>query len=160
MPIISPHKSSPLLDGRQSDRAMLVRRGIQRLFLSMRISLLPEMTLASGRRADLIALTDKGDIWIVEIKTSVADLRTDGKWPDYRDYCDRLYFATHAGVPPEIFPQDCGLLIADSYGADWLREAPEHRLAPARRKVLTRQFARLAADRLVLAEFAASGNPE
>jgi len=157
MPIITPHTTTPLIDGRQSDRAMLVRRGVQRLFTNMRISLLPEFTLASGRRADLISLTEKGELIIVEIKSSIEDFRVDTKWPEYRAYCDRLFFATHDGVPAEIFPEDCGLLIADGYGAHILREAPEHRLAPARRKVLTRQFAQLAADRLMRAELAAHG---
>lgn len=161
MAIITPHKMpTPLIDGRQSDSAMLVRRGVQRLFFNMRISLLPEFTLVSGRRADLITLSDKGDIFIVEIKSSIEDFRVDNKWPEYRDYCDRLFFATHDGVPADIFPQDCGLLIADGYGAHILREAPEHRLAPARRKTLTRQIAQLAADRLMRAEFVAHGAQE
>lgn len=157
MALVTPHKISPLLDGRQSDRAMMVRRGVQRHFFDLRIALLPEMTLASGRRADLMTLTEKGDFWIVEIKTSIEDFRVDSKWPDYRDYCDRLYFATHEGVPAEIFPEECGLIVADNYGAHILREAPDHRLAPARRKTLMRQFARVAADRLMQAELAAHG---
>lgn len=157
MAIVTPHKLSPLLDGRQSDRAMMIRRGVQRFFVDLRVSLIPEMTLASGRRADLMALTEKGDLLIVEIKSSIEDFRVDSKWPGYRDYCDRLYFATHDGVPADIFPEDCGLIVADGYGAHLLREAPEHKLAPARRKTLTRQFARLAADRLMQAELAAHG---
>ena len=157
MAIITPHKTSPLIDGRQSDRALLLRRGVQRFFYEMRVSLLPEMTLASGRRADLIGLTEKGDLFIIEIKSSIEDFRVDTKWPGYRDYCDRLYFATHDGVPSEIFPEDCGLIIADGYGAHLMREAPEHKLAGARRKTLTKQFAKLAADRLMQAELAAHG---
>lgn len=156
MPLVSPHKSSPLIDGRQSERAMLVRRGVQRLLLEMRLSAVAEMSLASGRRADLIALTAKGDIWIIEIKTSIEDFRVDRKWPQYRDFCDRLFFATHAGVPLSIFPEECGLFLSDGYGAHVVRDAPEHRLAPARRKAVTLQFARMAADRLVAAEWAAT----
>lgn len=155
MTIVSPHSDSPLLDGRQSDRAMMVRRGVQRLFSEMRVALLPELTLGSGRRADLIALTEKGEFWIVEIKTSIEDFRVDRKWPDYRLHCDRLFFATHAGVPAEIFPEECGLILSDGYGAHLLREAPEHKLAAARRAALTRQFARAAAERLLAAELAA-----
>jgi len=156
MPVISPYRTSPLIDGRQSDRAMMVRRGMQRLFAEMRLAVLPELTLASGRRADLIALTPKADIWIIEIKTSIEDFRVDRKWPDYRHFCDRLFFATHSGVPLEIFPDECGLFLSDGYGADLMRDAPEHRLAPARRKALTLQFARAAADRLLAAELAAT----
>lgn len=155
MTIVSPHSDSPLVDGRQSDRALLVRRGVQRLFCEMRVALLPEMTLGSGRRADLIGLTEKGDVWIVEIKTSIEDFRVDRKWPDYRLHCDRLFFATHPGVPSEIFPEECGLILSDGYGAAVLRDAPEHRLAAPRRTALTRQFARLAAERLLAAELVA-----
>ncbi|OCW56068.1 MmcB family DNA repair protein [Hoeflea olei] len=155
MPIVSPHLDNPLIDGRQSVRAMMVRRGVQRLFSDLRLSVVPELTLASGRRADLVALAENGEIWIVEIKTSIEDYRTDLKWPDYRRHCDRLLFATHAGVPMEIFPPDCGLILADDWAGHLVREAPEHRLAPATRKAMLVRFARAAADRLLQAELLA-----
>ncbi|SOE17025.1 hypothetical protein SAMN05877838_1912 [Hoeflea halophila] len=156
MPIISPHSDNPLVDGRQSDRAMMVRRGVQRLLADLRLSMMPELALASGRRADLVALGPSGEIWIVEIKSSIEDYRTDRKWPDYRQHCDRLFFATHSGVPADIFPQDCGLIVADEWSGHLFREAPEHRLAAATRKAMMLRFARAAADRLLLAELAAS----
>jgi hypothetical protein len=83
MTILSIHDDNPLVDGRQSNRALMVRRGVQRLFTELRHAVLPELTLASGRRADLISLSAKGEIWIVEIKTSIEDFRVDRKWPDY-----------------------------------------------------------------------------
>ena len=159
MTIVSLHNDNPLLDGRQSDRAMMVRRGVQRMLMEMRHAVLPELTLASGRRADLISLSDKGEIWIVEIKTSIEDFRVDRKWPDYRRHCDRLFFATHKDVPLDIFPEDCGLLLSDGYGAHLLREAPEHKLPPATRKAVTLDFSRIAAQRLMLAEWAAHAPP-
>lgn len=155
MPIVSPHARHPLIDGRQSDRAMLVRRGVQRLLAEMRHASLPELPLASGRRADIVAMAPGGEIWIVEIKSSIEDFRVDTKWPEYRLHSDRLFFATHPGVPVEIFPEDCGLILSDGYGAHILREAPEHRLAGATRKAMTLKFARAAADRLLAAEWAA-----
>ncbi|TPW28392.1 MmcB family DNA repair protein [Pararhizobium mangrovi] len=159
MPLVSPHAASPLIDGRQSERAMMVRRGVQGRLAAMRLSVLPELTLPNGRRADLIALSPKGEVWIVEIKTSVQDLRVDGKWPEYRPFCDRLFFATHSGVPAEIFPAECGLMVADGYDAHLLREAPEHRIAPARRKAIVLQVAQAAADRLMRAEHAIAAIP-
>ena len=156
MTILSVYNSNPLIDGRQSERALLIRRGMQVLLRDMRHAVLPELSLASGRRADLISLSDKGEIWIIEIKSSIEDFRVDRKWPEYRLHCDRLYFATHPGVPAEIFPEDCGLIVTDGYAAEMLREAPEHRLAPARRKAMTLVFARLAADRLMQAEWSAN----
>ena len=148
MTLVHIGSNNPLVDGRQSARAMMVRRGVQLLLDAV----LPELTLGNGRRADLISLSARGDIWIIEIKTSIEDFRVDRKWPEYRAHCDRLYFATHKDVPLEIFPEDCGLILSDGYGAHLLREAPEHRLSPATRKSLTLSFARIAAQRLLAAE--------
>jgi len=155
MTILSIAVNNPLIDGRQSDRAMLVRRGLQILLNDMRFAVLPELALANGRRADLVGLSEKGEIWIIEIKSSIEDFRVDRKWPDYRAYCDRLFFATHPEVPLDIFPDDCGLLLSDGYGAHLLREAPEHKLPPATRKAVTLDFSRSAAQRLMMAEWAA-----
>ena len=154
MALMTHPMPNPLSDGRQSERALLVRRGVQRLFMDMGAVMLPELTLVSGRRADLMVLTPKSDFWIIEIKSSVEDLRADNKWPDYRDWCDRLFFATHPGVPDGIFPGEAGFILSDGYGAEILRDAPEHRLAGARRKALTTRFARAGAQRLLMAELA------
>lgn len=155
MPIVSPIKPpNPLVDGRQSERAMLVRRGVQRLFLEMGATLLPELCLVTGRRADLVALMKNGDVWIIEVKSSIEDFRVDRKWPEYRLFCDRFFFATHPEVPAEIFPEECGFILSDGYGAEILREAPEHRLAAPTRKALTLRMARTGAARLMAAEMA------
>lgn len=154
MPIVSPILRNPLADGRQSERALLVRRGVQRLLMEMGAHVLPELSLSTGRRADLVALTRQGDIWIIEIKSSVEDFRTDRKWPDYRLHSDRLFFATYPDVPAEIFPQDCGFILSDGYGAEIMREAPEHRMAAATRKALMLRIARAGAARLLAAELA------
>lgn len=159
MPIISPIRSNPLVDGRQSDRAMLVRRGVQRLMLDMGAHVLPEISLSTGRRADLVALTAAGDIWIVEIKSSVEDFRVDRKWPQYRLHSDRFFFATHPHVPASIFPEDCGFILSDGYGAEILREAPEHRLGAPARKALMLRIARAGAARLLAAELAGVSVP-
>ena len=155
MTILSIAVNNPLIDGRQSERAMLVRRGVQVLLNDMRLAVLPELALANGRRAELVGLSERGEIWIIEIKSSIEDFRVDRKWPDYRAYCDRLFFATHPDVPLDIFPADCGLLLSDGYGAHLLREAPEHKLPPATRKSVTLDFSRTAAQRLMMAEWAA-----
>ncbi len=154
MPIVSPIAQNPLIDGRQSERAMLVRRGVQRLLVEMGAQVLPELSLATGRRADLVALTRTGDIWIIEIKSSIEDFRVDRKWPDYRLHCDRFFFATHPGVPADIFPDECGFILSDGYGAEVMREAPEHRIAAATRKALMLRIARAGAARLLAAELA------
>jgi hypothetical protein len=136
------------VDGRQSETALAVARGASRLLLSLGFSCVSELALASGRRADLVGLDAGGEIWIVEIKSSVADFRADQKWQDYRLHCDRLFFATCMEVPHEIFPPDTGLIVADAFGAQMMCEAPEHRLPAATRKAMMLAFARAAALRL------------
>ena len=125
----------------------MVRRGVMLHLMERRFSIVPELVLASGRRADIAALSQSGDVWIVEIKSSVEDFRTDQKWPEYRAHCDRFFFATHSGVPEDIFPQEAGFFLADAHGAHQLRDAPDHRLAAATRKAMLIRFARAAADR-------------
>jgi hypothetical protein len=159
MPIVSPISINPLADGRQSERAMVVRRGVQRLLTNMGAHVLPELCLASGRRADLVAMTHTGDIWIIEIKSSIEDFRVDRKWPEYRLFSDRFFFATHPDVPAEIFPDECGFILSDGYGAEIMREAPEHRLAAATRKALMLRIARAGAARLLAAELAGMSVP-
>ncbi|MFN3685222.1 MmcB family DNA repair protein [Salinarimonas sp.] len=132
-------------DGRQSPAALAIQRGVRRMLAAMDCASLCEFTLRSGRRADVIALARDGCVSIVEIKSSVRDFRADRKWPDYRDFCDRLYFAVDASTPLDILPPETGLILADGYGAEILREPPHHPLAPARRKALTLRFARAAA---------------
>jgi hypothetical protein len=111
-------------------------------------STVSELPLPSGRRADLVALNARGEVWIVEIKSSLADLRADQKWEDYRQHCDCLFFAFTSELPCEIFPDDVGLIVADAYGAYLQCEAPEHRLPAATRKVMMLRFAQTAAQRL------------
>jgi hypothetical protein len=135
-------------DGRQSETALAVQRGVGRLLRAEGFSVVTELTLLSGRRADIIAINPAGTIFIIEVKSSIEDFRADHKWQDYRMHCDRLYFATHASVPQMIFPEDAGFILADAHGAEVLREAPEHRLAGATRKAVTLRFAHAAANRL------------
>lgn len=135
-----------------ADIAGRIRRGVRRHLYQQGWASLPEFTLATGRRADIFALAPDGTAMIIEIKSGLADYRADAKWQEYRDFCDRFYFAIDANFPQEIIPAECGLIIADAWGAEILRESAEIRLAPARRKALTLSFARLAADRTLLIE--------
>ena len=135
-------------DRRQSPAAAAIARGVRRLLWTLGLASIPELSLPNGRRADVAALSDKGEVWIVEVKSSVADFRADSKWPDYRDYCDRLLFAVDREFPADILPTDAGLIIADQYGAAILRDAPPTPLSGARRKVMALRFARTAAIRL------------
>lgn len=144
----SPIYLQPPPDGRQSLTAAAVQRGLCRLLRDLGCAVLTEFTLASGRRADVTAIKPNGAVWIIEIKSSPADFHVDGKWPEYRDYCDQLFFAVPTTLDVVIMPEDAGLIVADQYGAEILRDAPLHPLAAARRKAVTLGFARVAAQRL------------
>ena len=122
-----------------------VCRGAGRLLRALSFAVVNELSLANGRRADIVGLSPAGDIWIVEVKSCLEDLRVDGKWPEYRDFSDALFFAVTPGFPLEVLPADTGLILADRYGAEIVRQAPEVRLAAARRKAMTLRFARAAA---------------
>ena len=128
-------------------------RSVLRLLGDMNLAGITEMTLANGRRADIAAVGPKGEITIVEIKSSVADFRSDGKWPDYRPFCDRFYFAVSHGFPKDLIPDETGLIVADGFGGAILRQPDTTPLAPARRKAMTLRFARLAAYRSAQAAY-------
>ena len=113
------------------------------------------MTLPNGRRADLMALGPKGQIFIVEVKSSVEDFRTDAKWREYQPYCDAFAFAVAPEFPRQILPDEPGLIVADGFGGAVLREATPAPLAGARRKALTLAFGRLAALRAAGAQLTA-----
>jgi hypothetical protein len=128
--------------------AALICRGVCRSLAERGYASLTEFPLANGRRADVIGLGRGGDLVIVEVKSSVADFRADRKWPEYWDFCDRLYFAVGDGFPRDLIPEECGLVVADGFAAAFLREPATRALVAARRKALTLRFALTAASRL------------
>ncbi len=140
-----------------SDRLVAadVVRGVSRLLYRQDILGVPEVPLGNGRRADIMALGPKGEIIIIEVKVSRADLLGDGKWPDYLDYCDRYFWAVPQGFDLTLFdreelaPEQTGLILADRYDAAILREAAPRPLAGARRKAETLRVARMAARRVM-----------
>jgi hypothetical protein len=137
-----------IFDGRQSPTAAAVQRGVCRMLRMAGFAMLTEFALASGRRADVIAISPKGRIVIVEIKSSLADYRADVKWPEYWAFCDQLFFAIPTDLAPDIIPPDAGLIVADAWGAEIVRCPSERPLPAARRKSLTLGLARAAALRL------------
>ena len=125
----------------------LVTRGAARLMVQLGYAPLLEAPLPNGRRADVLALGPRGDLVIVEVKSSLEDFRADQKWRDYQPYCDVFYFAVAPEFPRAVLPEGPGLIVADGFGGAILIEAPAAPLAGARRKALTLAFARLAALR-------------
>ena len=106
-----------------------------------------EVTLAIGLRVDVMAIGPKGEIWVVECKSSRADFTSDGKWQGYLDWADRFFWAVGPEFPAELLPPETGLILADGYSAEIVRIGPETRLAGARRKAVTLRFAHHCARR-------------
>jgi len=124
-----------------------VTLGAARVLVDLGYAPLAEVSLPNGRRADLMALGRKGEVVIVEVKSSIEDFRVDRKWTEYAPYCDQFYFAVAPSFPRDVLPEDTGLIIADRFGGVVALDAAEAPMAPARRKALTLAFARLAALR-------------
>ncbi|EAR52593.1 hypothetical protein OG2516_05778 [Oceanicola granulosus HTCC2516] len=125
----------------------LLARGVCRHLLSLDFVSVEELTPERGLRVDVMAMGRKGEIWVVECKSSRADFQSDHKWQGYLPWCDRFFWAVDEAFPVELLPEDTGLIIADAYDAEIVRMAPEAKLAPARRKKLVATFARHAALR-------------
>lgn len=124
-----------------------VTRGAVRAFRGLGYVALAEVTLPNARRADLMAISPRGELFIAEVKSSLEDFRVDRKWRDYLDFCDRFAFAVSPEFPQHVLPQEPGLLVCDGFGGALVREAPLSPLSGSRRKALTIAFARLAALR-------------
>lgn len=139
---------SALSGPRPPERTAAIRRAAGRLCLALGWTPLHEVTLPNGRRADILALRPDGGFACVEVKSGAADFLADGKWPEYREYADSLFFAVDADFPQHLLPPDAGLIVACDGLAELLRESPVHMLPPARRRALLHRFARLAAARL------------
>lgn len=135
-------------DGRQSEMARAVARGTRRMLSAHGYSTVTELRLADGRRADIVGLAPDGTLVIVEVKSSIADFRADAKWRFYQGFCDRLFFAIPAVIPAAVMPDDAGLIVADAYGAELVRDAVERRLPAATRRAMFIRFGQAAADRL------------
>lgn len=130
------------------DITAALARGVTRMLADHGLASVLEVPLANGRRADVMALTASGEIWIVETKSCLADYACDQKWPEYLEYCDKFFFGVTEEFPREIIPEDAGLIVADGFNGAILRDTTTRPLAGARRKAVTLLFARLAAMRL------------
>ncbi|MFK7835352.1 MAG: MmcB family DNA repair protein [Sulfitobacter sp.] len=143
MALIPQSSAVPVLQPGQ-----LLARGVARHLISHGFACVEELVPTRGLRVDVMALGPKGEIWVVECKSSRADFASDAKWQGYLEWADRFFWAVDQDFPTELLPDDTGLIIADSYGGEIIRMGPETRLAPARRKVMVQKFAVHAARRL------------
>ena len=142
----------PLPRQMRPDITIAVCRGARRLMRQAGYSVLLEMPLPDGRRADIFAVAPGGELTIVEVKSSLEDWRVDVKWPDYLDWCDLLYFAVPVDFPLVLIPDEIGLIVADAYGGEVLRHPVRRPVVAARRKSLLIDCARLASERLAQLE--------
>ncbi len=141
-------RAPPVAAAGFAERAAAIRRASARLCARLGWAPVHEVSLPNGRRPDILALRADGGFACIEVKSGVRDFLADDKWPEYRAFCDRLYFAVDADFPAALLPDSVGLIVAVGLEADLLRDAPDHPLAPARRRSLLHRFATLAALRL------------
>ena len=127
-----------------------IARGVMRHFSQVGLSSLSEFSPTRGLRVDIITLGMSDEIWIVECKSGQNDFKSDKKWQNYLDWCDRYFWAVDANFPIGILPSDTGVIIADSYDASILRDSPLNKLSAARRKKIMNSVARSACNRLML----------
>ncbi|MBB5223201.1 hypothetical protein HNP73_003148 [Amaricoccus macauensis] len=137
-----------LLDALQPGQRLA--RGVSRLLRTLDFAPLPEFVPSPGLRVDVAGLGPRGEIWVVECKSSRADFVSDLKWGGYLEWCDRFFWAVDSEFPAELLPGDAGLILADAWDAEIVRWPEESVLPGARRRALTRRFARTAAGRLAL----------
>ena len=126
----------------------LLARGVSRHLRGHGFVSIEEFVPTRGLRVDVMGLGPKGEIWVIECKSSRADFQSDHKWQGYLEWCDRYFWAVDSEFPTELLPDGTGLIIADAYDAEIIRMAPESKLAGARRKVMIQKFATHAARRL------------
>ena len=101
-----------------ADRAAAIRRATARLCARLGWAPVHEVPLPNGRRADILALRADGGFACIEVKSGVRDFLVDDKWPEYRAFCDRLYFAVDADFPTGLLPASVGLIVAVGLEAD------------------------------------------
>ena len=145
---MDPHPDQPPVDLLPPMPGQRLARGVARALRQFDFVTVEELVPTPGLRVDLMALGPKGEIWVIECKSSRADFRADQKWQGYLDWCDRFFWAVGGDFPAELLPADTGLILADAYDAEILRMGPETPLPAARRKVMVQKFARHAATRL------------
>ena len=143
MAIVNFQSTSPVIQPGQ-----LLARGVARHLVGHGFACVEELVPARGLRVDVMALGPKGEIWVVECKSSRADFTSDSKWQGYLEWADRFFWAVDTDFPTDLLPEDTGLIIGDAYGAEIIRMGPLSPLAPARRKVMVQKFAFHAARRL------------
>ncbi|MBE88263.1 MAG: hypothetical protein CMM76_02335 [Rhodospirillaceae bacterium] len=136
------------INDKNDHTAAALTRGLSRYFRGLGQVCISEFALKNRRRADIVALDQAGFFTIVEIKSGRSDFITDHKWQDYLEFCDRFYFAVDQSFPNEIIPSTCGLIIADEYYAEIIRDCQVDKMHSARRRAMTLRFARTAAQRL------------
>ena len=123
-------------------------RGVCRHLRGLDFAALIEFAPTPALRVDVMALGPRGEIWIVECKSSRMDYVSDQKWGGYLEWCDRFFWAVDLAFPTEILPGDAGVIVADAHDAEIQRWPEARALLGARRRALTLRFARAASGRL------------
>ena len=143
-----PPQSRPPAQTAAPKPRQILARGVCRMLGSLGFVGVEEFVPARGLRLDVLALGPKGELWVIECKSSRADFTSDRKWHTYLEWGDRFFWAVDSAFPTGLLPEETGLILADGYGGEVVRMGDEAKLPPARRKLITRKFAQHAARRL------------
>ena len=129
-------------------KTQLLTKGALRYLRQAGYAVICELRLNNNRRVDIMGIDRKGKILIVEVKSGPEDYHADDKWRDYLPYCDRFLFAIGQDFPVALIPDEIGVMIADGYFADIVRDGALGVVNGGRRKAILLAFARKSANRL------------
>lgn len=138
-----------------SPAAKTVLKGTKRLLGSLGYGAIEEFPLKNNRRADLLAISKKADLSIVEVKSGIADFRADTKWTDYLDFCDRFFFAVSPDFPIDYiknhpaYSERVGIILADQHGGEIIVPSIALPLHTSRRKTIVQRLAFIAGRRAI-----------
>ena len=95
-----------------------IARGVMRHFAQIGMHSLSEFSPARGLRVDIITLGMSDEIWIVECKSGQSDFKSDKKWQNYLDWCDRYFWAVDRKFPIDILRVTWGYILLKDAAAD------------------------------------------
>jgi hypothetical protein len=114
-----------------------IKTEVAKYFHARRRAIFFELGLNKGGklRADVFALSMRGEVSIVEVKSCLADFKADCKYMGYAEYCTQLYLAMPLEVYEKVkdtIPKTVGVFLYQQHG-DRLERI---RILPAKKRAL------------------------
>ena len=99
--------------------AMITKRAYKGSLIVEEVGLPIDKDWTKSLRADLMEVTKENRLIIYEVKSSMADYRSDNKWQGYLKHCELLYFIAPtkvAKVIKEETPSNVGVYATNEFG--------------------------------------------